>query len=40
MRQERPSTPAANDVEDVVEDLAQGVYARPTVGLWSGQMGL
>ncbi len=30
MRQETPSTPAANDVEDGVEDLAQGVYPRVT----------
>jgi hypothetical protein len=30
VRQQAPGTPAANDVEDGVEDLAQGVYPRAT----------
>jgi hypothetical protein len=30
VRQETPSTPAANEVEDGVEDLVQGVYPRAT----------
>ena len=38
--QKAPSTPTADDVEDGVKDLAWEVQAWPTVGLWSGKVGL
>jgi hypothetical protein len=38
--QQVPSTPAANDVEDGIEDLAQGVYPRATGARVGGEVRL
>ena len=47
MGQEAPGTPATHDVEDGIDDLAQGVHSRASgclggreVGLYAGPLGI